>query len=101
MPPLLIALIGLYVLLSAYATLVLAYSDRYELHQKWAQAAMIWALPIVGAILVWSLARDTRASRVTTDLACCRSFDDGDLRLENYSPGEGDVGGADGGGGSD
>lgn len=64
----LILLTVLLVGLNYAATYVLVRSQRYERRQKLFQALLVWFVPIVGALLVWSLARDTNAGQVTTDL---------------------------------
>ena len=64
----LILLTVLLVGLNSAATYVLVRSQRYQRRQKLFQALLVWFVPIVGALLVWSLARDTNASRLTTDL---------------------------------
>ena len=55
--------------LNVVATYVLVGSQRYDHRQKFLQALLVWFVPMVGALLVWSLARDPTASRITTDLA--------------------------------
>ncbi len=55
--------------LNIAATYVLVRSQRYDRHQKLFQAALIWLVPVVGSLLVWSLARDKSTSPITTDLA--------------------------------
>ncbi len=90
------------VILNICATFVLARSARYDTQQKWWQMGIIWLLPVIGAILVWSLARDATGERVNTDFRNREGFDDGDLREENYSSGGGGSAEASGdGGGSD
>ena len=54
--------------LNSAATYVLVRSQRYDRRQKILQALLVWLIPVIGALLVWSLARDTNANRVTTDL---------------------------------
>lgn len=101
MTKLFFVLVALAVVLNAYATLVLVRSPRYDLRQKWYQLGIVWLLPLAGAILVWSLAHDARYLWTTTNLGGSSGLDDGDVRLNNYSSGEGgyDGGGGDGGGG--
>lgn len=90
------------VILNICATFVLVLSARYDTQQKWWQMGIIWLLPVIGAILVWSLARDATGERVTTDFRNRAGFDDGDLREENYSSGGGGSAESSGdGGGSD
>jgi hypothetical protein len=65
-----LAVLSIFVIgLNVAATYVLVHSLRYDRRQKSIQAVLVWLVPIVGALLVWSLARDTNVSRVTTDLA--------------------------------
>lgn len=101
MTTLLSVLAALGIALNVYATVVLVRSPRYDAQQKWFQFGIIWLLPAVGAILVWSLAHDVRTRRATTNLGNDTGFDDGDIRLENYSSGEGGHGEGDGSGGGD
>jgi hypothetical protein len=98
MTTLLFGLVAIAVVLNAYATLVLVRSPRYDLRQKSFQLGIVWLLPLAGAILVWSLAHDARSQSATANLGSS-GFDDGDIRLENYSSGGHDGGsGGDGGG---
>jgi len=97
-----IVLLILVVIVSALnikATLVLARSQYYETKQKLVQLALVWLIPVLGAILVWGLATDSPGERITTDLTDHLGIDDGNLRLANYSPEGGGDGGGDGGGG--
>lgn len=55
--------------MNSAATYILVRSYRFDRRQKTLQALLIWVVPVVGAFLVWSLARDTKTDRVTTDLA--------------------------------
>ena len=64
----LIMLALLLLALNIKAMLVLVRSPRYARMQKWLQIVLIWLVPYLGALLVWSLAKDTPTSRVTTDL---------------------------------
>lgn len=64
----LILLVLLLVALNSYATYALVHSLRYDRRQKLLQFLLVWFVPIVGALLVWSLARDKHTGRVTTDL---------------------------------
>lgn len=98
MTTLLFVLVALAIVLNAYATLVLARSPRYDLRQKWLQLGIVWLLPLVGAIAIWSLAHDARSPWATTNFGADSGFGGGDVRLDNYSSGEG---GDDGGGGGD
>lgn len=68
MSAVLILLTVLLVSVNSTATYVLVRSQRYDHRQKLFQALLVWFVPIVGALLVWSLARDTKASQITTDL---------------------------------
>lgn len=64
----LILLLVLLVALNSSATYALVRSQRYARKQKLLQAILVWFVPIVGALLVWTLARDTPTCRLTTDL---------------------------------
>lgn len=64
----LILLTILLVGLNSAATYSLVRSQCYDRRQKLFQALLVWFVPIVGALLVWSLARDTKVSRITTNL---------------------------------
>jgi len=79
------------------ATLVLARSTSYSQGQKWVQLGLIWLAPVVGAILVWSLAEDRQSERVITDLSDKGGIDDGQVRHDHASFDAG--GGGEGGGG--
>ena len=68
MSAVLILLTVLLVGLNSAATFILVRSQRYDRRQKLFQGLLVWFVPIVGALMVWSLARDTEATRVTTDL---------------------------------
>ena len=90
------------IVFNVLASIVLFATPRYDKSQKRLQLAIIWLLPAVGAILVWSLARDTASPRTTIDFRNYNGIDDGDIRLDSYSSSDGsigDSGGSDGGGG--
>jgi len=103
------AIIAALVGLNAFATAVVARSSPYEPRQKLLQYGFIWLVPLIGGVLSWSLAREEKARRLTTDLTDSSAPDDGDLRLsdsaridwshtaDHSSAGEsGDSGGGDG-----
>ena len=81
---------------NVFSTIVIMRSDEYELRQKILQFLFIWAVPILGALMSWYLARELVVSRMTTNLTGSYAPDDGHLRQGNYS--EGDHGGAGDGG---
>ena len=85
MNTLLVVPLALGVALNAYATAVLIRSSFYDARQKWYQLLVVWLLPLIGAVLVSSLARDTKSRRLGGDLRNRNGFDDGDARLDNYS----------------
>lgn len=99
---LLIALAGA---LNAYATVVLVRSPRYDRRQKWRQGGLIWLLPVIGAILVWSLAHDAKAPLFSGGFGSSTGLGDGVVGADGCSSsdaGGGDgCGGGDGGGGGD
>jgi len=99
MTALVIAVAVLIVTLNLVATVTVGRSPRYEPRQKWLQMALIWVVPAVGAVLAWSLARDTPSARLTTDLTDSIGSGDGGSRA--YDTSTGDVGSGDGGGGSE
>ena len=72
---------GLIVGLNILATRQIASCECYEMRQKRAQYAMIWIVPIVGAMLAISLARGEVLSRVSTNLTDQVEKHDVDLRL--------------------
>lgn len=78
------------------ATLVLTHSTYYGTQQKLLQLALIWVLPVMGALWVWSLASGTRSERATANLIDHRGYDDGHIRFEHAVS---EDGGADAGGG--
>ena len=94
-----VALIGL----NALATAVVTGSTSYDRRQKLLQCVFIWVVPFVGALMAWSLARETNSERFTTDLTNTYSPDDGNLRLGGNSHSadhaSGEAGGSEGGGG--
>ena len=94
-----VALIGL----NALATAVVTGSTSYDRRQKLLQCAFIWVVPFVGVLMAWSLARETKNERFTTDLTNTYSPDDGNLRLGGNSHSAdhagGEAGGSEGGGG--
>jgi len=79
------------------ASLVLARSTCYSQGQKWVQLGFVWLVPVVGAILVWSLAEDRQTDRVTTDLSDQGGNDDGQIRHDHasFDAGGGGEGGSD------
>jgi len=80
--------------LNVFATSKVATSSHYEIGQKWSQVALIWLLPIVGAILAWSLTKDSPPQLHTTDLRDYGGAGDHD-RNDSAAA---DIGGGDGGG---
>jgi hypothetical protein len=56
------------IVLNFYATAVLFRSSSYDILQKWLQLLLVWVLPIIGATLVLSLAKDTKRRKVKTSL---------------------------------
>jgi hypothetical protein len=87
--------------LNAVATIVVARSPLYEPRQKLLQYAFIWAIPILGGLMSWSLAREPKVHRHMTDLTNSYSPDDGDLRLGGNSRGFDHLGGESESGGGD
>lgn len=73
------------VAINVKATFVLAHSTCYDLNQKIFQLAIVWLVPGVGALLVWSLATDPKVKQSTTDLQECSGYDDGYIRHEHAS----------------
>ena len=105
MSTLLTVLIALAFAFNVYASVLLVRSPRFERQQKRMQLALIWLLPVIGAILVWSLAHDAKAPMFSTDFSSGGSLGDGVIGADNCSSndaGGGDgCGGGDGGGGGD
>jgi hypothetical protein len=96
MPILLLILIASIVLaLDIKATRLLNRSSYYDANQKMLQFALIWLVPVLGAILVWSLTTDTPKRRFTTDLRDHAGYDDGWIRSDSSAS---DIGGGDAGG---
>lgn len=92
---LLLALVGV-VAINLKATHVLARSSYYSQKQKIIQLVLVWGLPVIGAILVWSLAAETTSTQITTDLQDHAGYDDGHISLGDASfdgGGDGDGGG--------
>jgi hypothetical protein len=92
----LLILVAIILALNVNATWVLVRASYYDTRQKLFQLVLIWLIPILGAILVWSLATDSSGKRATTDLTDGSGSDDGDIRLDNYSSEGGGDGGGDG-----
>lgn len=80
-------LLAVLLLLNFGSSLALARSSRYDRKQKWLQFVLIWLLPIVGALLVWALAKDRPGERLTTDPRNCDGNGDGHIWLDSYSSG--------------
>ena len=76
-------LVAVLTALNIKTTLVLARCAYYDTKQKLFQLALVWLLPVVGAILVWSLATDAPCKRVSTDLNDRGGNDDGHIRLDS------------------
>ena len=81
----LLILVAIILVLNVKATWVLVRSTYYDAKQKLFQLALVWLIPILGAVLVWSLATDSSGKRVATDLSGGSASDDGDIRLDSYS----------------
>ncbi len=90
----LLILVATIMALNIKATWVLARSSYYDKRQKLFQLALIWLFPVLGAILVWSLAADCSGERINSDLSDRIGNDDGNVLFDNYSS----DGGGDGGG---
>lgn len=87
----LLILVAIIFALNIKATWVLAHSSYYDKRQKLFQLALVWLFPVLGAILVWSLATDPSNERITSDSSDRFGNDDGNIWLDNYP--------SDGGGG--
>lgn len=98
MPMLLLVLIASIVFaLNIKATWLLSRSAYFDAKQKLLQLALIWLVPVLGAVLVWSLTSDTPKRRLTTDLRDQAGNDDGWIRSDSCASeiGGGDAGGSD------
>jgi hypothetical protein len=92
--PLILAAIIL--VLDIIATRVLISSPYYDKKQKLIQLGLVWLVPVMGGILVWTMASEPASGRVTTDLTDHSGYDVGLLTHDNApSPSDG---GGDGGG---
>lgn len=76
MQNIIIVLLVSLIVLSLYATAVVFRSPSYDTQQKWLQFLLILILPIIGAVLVLSLAKDSKTKKVKTSL--------GSADLTNY-----------------
>lgn len=85
----LIVLLLIVAALNLKATYVLAHSFCYDSKQKLFQFVLVWLLPIIGAILVLTILRETPTEKVTTDLSDRGGNGDGHIRLDNYSSEDG------------
>lgn len=83
----LFVLLAALLLLNLGSSLALARSSRYDRRQKQLQFALIWLLPMVGALLVWALAQDRHGRRLSTDLNYYGGNDDGHIQLDDSSSG--------------
>ena len=98
MPITLLILIAFIVLiLDIKASLLLNRSSYYDANQKILQLALIWLVPVVGALLVWALTANTPKRRFTNALKDAAGNDDGWIRHESpvSNIGGGDAGGSD------
>ena len=98
LPIILLILIASVVLaLNIKATWLLNRNAYYDANQKIFQLALIWLVPILGAVLVWSLTADAPQGRFTTDLSDHVGYDDGKIRSDSaaFDIGGGDAGGSD------
>lgn len=96
MPITLLILIAFIVLiLDIKASLLLNRSSYYDANQKILQLALIWLVPVLGALLVWALTANTPKRRFTTDLKDAAGNDDGWIRHDSPAS---DIGGGDAGG---
>lgn len=91
----LLILVAIILALNVRATWVSVRSSYYDKKQKLFQLALVWLVPVLGAILVWSLAADSSGERITTDLSDRLGNDDGNIRQDNYSSEGGGEGGGD------
>lgn len=92
----LLILLAIVAAINVKATFVLAHSTYYSPKQKLFQLVIVWLLPVVGAVLVWSLATDTKIKQSTTNLQDHSGYDDGYIRHEHSSFDVGSDGGGDG-----
>lgn len=98
MPILLLILIASIVLaLDIKATWLLSRSSYFDANQKILQLVLIWLVPVLGAVLVWTLTANIPKRRFTTDLRDHAGNDDGWIRPDSSASdiGGGDVGGSD------
>jgi hypothetical protein len=91
----LLILLAIILSLNVRATWVAVHATCYDKKQKLFQLALVWLVPVLGAILVWSLAAGSSGERITTDLTDRFGNDDGNIRLDNYSSEGGGEGGGD------
>ena len=85
----LLGAICLVLMANVYVSFVVARSSIYEFHQKLLQVAIVWIIPIVGVLLVWSIFRGASPPRATTDLT---TRDDSPIGLgDSVNPDMGDA----------
>lgn len=66
---LLLILISIILGLNLKASWALSHSTYYDKKQKLIQYFFVWLLPVLGGVLVWSLAVETSSKRLSTDLS--------------------------------
>ena len=65
----LLAAVGVLAIANAVVSIAVLRSPAYDSRQKSFQLVLLWLLPILGVVVVWSFLRGTESERVTTDLA--------------------------------
>jgi hypothetical protein len=77
-----VVLVGLALLVTVNVavSVSLVRAPSYERSQKLLQLLLIWCVPVLGAIFVWSFLRGSASERVTTDLA---NRDDGAIGYDH------------------
>jgi hypothetical protein len=69
LPPLML------VALNIKASVALARANCYERKQKIIQFVLVWALPVLGGLLVWMLARSSSATEISAPCAASDGFE--------------------------
>jgi len=85
---LLLILISITLVLNLKASWVLSNSTYYDKKQKLIQYFLVWLLPVLGGVLVWSIAVETSRKRLSTDLS-----DNFGYGANSPSESTGDIGG--------
>ena len=98
MPALLYALIGLLVVINVVVCIGVARSVHYSRAQKFVQILIVWAVPLLGALFVWSFSREIAVERRPDHYPDRLGADGGGYSQGSSFGHAGDIGPGEGGG---